>query len=133
DIVRIARSCGVSVADAGRIYFGLGARLGIDWLRHATKRVKPESEWEKLAVAVVVDDSFGHQSELTTRVLDAAGDGKLGARAVGDIIDTWLDGRRQIVERTGALFAELRGAPEIDLAMLTVANRQLRALVAGKG
>ncbi|MHA1570815.1 MAG: hypothetical protein ACTSWM_03255 [Alphaproteobacteria bacterium] len=46
------------------------------------------------------------------------------------MIDQWLDGRRPAVERTGALIGEMRAALEVDLAMLTVANRQLRTLVA---
>ena len=131
DVVAIASRDSVSVADAGRIYFALGARLGIDWLRHAARRVKVETEWQRLAVASLIDDSFSHQSELTTRVIAAAGPGKLADHATNGFVGRWLKTRRTAVDRTAALVEEIRAAPEADLAMLTVASSQLRTLVAG--
>jgi glutamate dehydrogenase len=42
---------------------------------------------------------------------------------------SWLAKRARVVERVEQTMTELRNAPVIDLAMLTVASRQLRALV----
>ncbi|MHA1566025.1 MAG: NAD-glutamate dehydrogenase domain-containing protein, partial [Alphaproteobacteria bacterium] len=130
DIVRIADGAGVPVVDAGRIYFKIGSWLGADWLREASRQVKVESEWQRLAVDAIVDDSFGHQSQITAGVLQGADGGALANGTGERLIDQWLDGRRPAVERTGALIGEMRAALEVDLAMLTVANRQLRTLVA---
>ena len=130
DIVRIADAAGVPVVDAGRIYFRIGSWLGADWLREASRQVKVESEWQRLALDAIVDDSFNHQSQITAGVLQGSDGGALPNGTGERLIAQWLDGRRPAVERTGALFAELRAALEVDLAMLTVANRQLRTLVA---
>ena len=129
DIVRLAHSSGVSVTDAGRIYFAIGARLGIDRLRLAARLLKAETEWQRLAIDTVVDDSFSHQASLTMRVLDAASGGKLGRRAVDGLIETWLETHAPAIRRVNNLMEEIRGEAEIDQAMLTVANGQLRALV----
>ena len=129
DIVRIALSSGVPVIDCGRMYFAIGARLGIDWLRHAAKRVTTETDWEAMALAAIVDESFDHQSELTTRVLDMAGGGKLNQRAASGLIEMWLDGHNGAVTRSHQVVDELRGESQIDLAMLTVANAQFRSLL----
>jgi glutamate dehydrogenase len=130
DIVRLVHSSGVSVADTGRIYFAIGARLGIDRLRLAAQTLKADTEWQRMAVETVVDDSFGHQAALTMRVLDAAGSGRLGEQAVDGLIETWLETHAPAVRRVNALMDEIRSEAEIDQAMLTVANGQLRALVA---
>jgi len=130
DVVRIADRSGTDVATAGGLYFALGAQLGIDWARHAARAVKAETEWQKLAVGAIVDDSYGHQAELTAQVLDG-GAKRRKKEAVDKVMGDWLDANRAQVDRTNALFGELRTAPEIDIAMLTVANRQLRTLVAG--
>jgi glutamate dehydrogenase len=129
DIVRIAARTGVPVVDCGHMYFAIGARLGIDWLRHATRRVNTETDWEAMAVTVIVDDSYSHQSELTTRVLDMAGGGKLNQRAASGLIEMWLEGHDGAVARSHQLVAEMRAEDQIDLAMLTVANAQLRSLI----
>ena len=131
DVVRIARDSGVPVLDTGRVYFELGARLGIDWVRHASKGIRPESDWEKIAIDSIVDDSYRHQSALTNRVLDVAGGGKLGPKVAAGVIDTWIGSRNGAVERTCQLLDDLRAADSVDLAMLSVANGQLRNLLAG--
>ncbi len=129
DIVRIASRSDVPVVDCGRMYFAIGARLGIDWLRHAAKRVSTETDWEMMALAAIVDESYNHQSQLTTRVFDMAGSGKLNQRAASGLIELWLESHDGAVSRSHQLIDELRGVGQVDLAMLTVANAQFRSLV----
>jgi len=130
DVTQISRDSSVPVLDTGRVYFDLGSRLGIDWLRNAARLVEPASDWERLAVESIIDDSYGHQSALTNRVLDVAGGGKLGSKAAEGVISTWIESRNGAVERTLQLLDELRESETVDLAMLTVANGQLRGLLA---
>jgi glutamate dehydrogenase len=126
DIVRIARGADLSVQEVGRTYFTVGARFGFDWLRRAAGQLPTDTAWDKLAVTAVVDDLFGHQSELTTRVVNSGGD----LEATGLVIDAWADARRPLVARTEQLLSELKAAGTPDLAMLAVTNRQLKSMVA---
>src|SRR5205085_12416825 len=121
DIVRLTRA-GRPVEDVARVYFGLGARFGLDRLRSAGASIAAETPWQKAAVAVVVDDLFNYQSILASRVIRETD----GAR---DPVDVWLAARQRVVERIDQTMTDVRAAATIDLAMLTVASRQLRALV----
>ena len=47
DIVRIAEAAKVQVVDMARLYFAVGARLGLDWLRAAAAQIKVETPWQK--------------------------------------------------------------------------------------
>ncbi|MGE5505455.1 MAG: NAD-glutamate dehydrogenase, partial [Actinomycetota bacterium] len=120
DVMRIAAARGFTVEEAGRLYFVVGARLGLGWLRAAAERLSVRGHWQKLAAAAAIEDLYAHQRDLTTQVA-ALGAGE-------DAIAAWIEAHRTGVERTDALLAELKAAPHIDLAMLTVANRQLRTL-----
>ncbi len=121
DIVHLARS-GRKVEDVARVYFGLGARFGLDRLRAAGASIAAETPWQKAAVASVVDDLFNYQSILASRVIGETD----GAR---DPVDAWLASRTRVVERIDQTMIDFRATTTIDLAMLTVASRQLRALV----
>ena len=123
DIVRMARAAGVAVTPAARAYFAVGDRFGIDWLRHAAAGVPSDGQWDRMAIAAIVDDLYGHQREITTRVLGAGGTG------ADDGIETWASAHGPAVQRTTALFADLRQTGAFDLAKLAVANRQLRSLI----
>jgi glutamate dehydrogenase len=126
DIVRISAAAGQPVERVGRTFFELGNRFAFDWLRDTAERIDPESHWDKLAVSAIVDDLQSQQCELAARVLKEAD----GAEGDPDrLIAEWIERRRAPVDRTDSLIAELRQATTPDLAMLAVANRQLRSLV----
>ncbi|MFD1626168.1 NAD-glutamate dehydrogenase, partial [Azospirillum griseum] len=124
DLVRIATRSGRDVAAVAAVYFGLGRRFGLEWLRDRAAGAKVDNDWQKQAVAAIVDDLFAHQSALTMRVLDSEA-------ADSAAVDAWIARRRPLVERVETLLSELRGQPGVDLAMLAVANRQLRGLTVG--
>lgn len=126
DLVRIARRTRRDVAAVAAVYFILGRRFGLEWLRDKAASAKVDNHWQKQAVAALVDDLFAHQTALTVRVLESAD--RLPAEAP---VDGWIAQHRPVVERVEQLLSELRTQPHIDLAMLAVANRQLRGLTAG--
>jgi len=127
DIVRAAQGGAVSVEEVGRIYFSIGARFGFDWLRAAAEGLAADGHWQKLAVAAIVDDLYAHQSDLVTGVLAQAG----GGAAADGGVDAWAQAHRTMVERAQSVLADIRSAGQPDLAMLAVANRQLRQMMAG--
>jgi glutamate dehydrogenase len=124
DIVRLARLTGASVEAVGAIFFSIGWRFGFDWLRRAAGRLPTDSAWEKLAINAIVDDLIANQTALARNVLEAAG----AEHSQLSAIDRWAESRRPQVSRTEQLLAELQAASNPSLAMLAVANRQLRSM-----
>jgi glutamate dehydrogenase len=127
DIVRIATGGGYEPTAVSKVYYGLGARFGFDWMRQAAEAQAEGDEWHKSAAYGLIEDLYLYQSELTTRVMDAAG----GADAAPAIIDVWSESRRHAVERLESLVADLKTVPMVDLAMLSVVNRELRTMISG--
>ena len=125
NIVRIATGGGFEPTAVAKVYYGLGARFGFDWMRAVTEALADGDEWRKSAALGIVDDLYLYQTELTTRVMDAAG----SADAAPAIIDVWSETRRHAVQRLKALVTEIKTMPKVDLAMLSVVNRELRTLI----
>ncbi len=129
DLIHISDTCQIPLADVGPMYFDLGRRFGIAWLRDSAINMPVTNHWQKQAVAAIVDDLYGLQSDLTIKVLDAArgsGDG-----VAKHLFETWVERRQQPIERIDQLISELKAIDTLDLSMLAVANRRLRALMAG--
>ena len=127
DVVRLSRDLEVDLVTAASHYFAVGSRFGLGWLRSAAERQSGGSHWEKLAVAAVIDELYADQRAITARVLALTGSGADPA----DSIAAWVDTCRPAVERADQLVTELRAAPTLDLAMLTVASRQFGTLKGG--
>ncbi len=137
DIVRIAQQGKLPVEQAAELYFAIGERFGLHWLRRAAGQLPSDTAWDKLAVTAVVDDLFGHQADLTGGMLSQQAKGKSKGKPKGKkdsaqaLIEGWSAQRTPLVARNDQLLAELKSAGTPDFAMLAVANRQLKSMVGG--
>ncbi|PCJ58928.1 MAG: NAD-glutamate dehydrogenase [Rhodospirillaceae bacterium] len=128
DVVVEAQSSSHSVEEIGTLYFKVGVVFGLDWLRVEGRQILPESHWQKTAIEAILDDLSGQQAALTCRIVRAA----KGAARLDGILDSWILANKIAVERTRQMLNEIHSASALhsfDLAMLTVANRQMRSLI----
>jgi len=126
DIVRIATAADLPPTTVAGVYYGLGARLGIDWLRDAGAALVAGNRWQKAAALGLIEDLYAVQTVLASKAIDAIG----AAAADGQKLEEWIESRGYAADRLCAIVAELRGAPTVDLPMLTVAAADMRALIA---
>ena len=122
DIVRLARQVNHGVSEVASVYFTIGRRFHLDWLRTASGSVNLDTHWDRLAVAAIVEDLYAHQRDVAASVL---------RQANGAGIEEWVATRPQPVQRVESLIADLRRQGGLDLAKLAVANRELRGLAGG--
>jgi glutamate dehydrogenase len=125
DIVEVARARGRTPEDAARVYWGLFERLELGWLWERVGALPRNDRWQSHARAALRDDLL---AELRTLADDALRAGDVFT-PVGDIIEHWATANERVVNRTTALFAEIRSGGVFDLTTLSVALRQLRNLV----
>jgi glutamate dehydrogenase len=120
DIVKLAITVRADVAELGRRFFAVGARFRLDLLRMAARKLAADTAWRKLALGALIEDLYGHQADLTARAVSGN----------ETVFEAWLATHAAEISHLDALVTEILQAPAPDLAMLTVANRHLRALVA---
>ncbi len=125
DIVEVAQAQQRDVADVAEVYFRLGHRLELDWLAHRIGALDASGHWEVLARQALRDDVAGLQRALARDVLARTEGGTAAAR-----IDAWEATHRGARDRAARVVEELKSAPAPDLAMLSVALRELRNLAA---
>ena len=124
-VVHAALASERPVDEVGRIYFSVGAELGLDWLRAAAEGVAPEGHWDRLAIGAIVDDLYGQQRALTSRVIQDS-NGKRDKAAV----KAWVQANKSAVDRSATLIEEFRSSGSVDIARLALANRQVRSMLA---
>ena len=124
DIVEIATETKRSVENVAGVYFGVGGRLDLSWLRKQIGGLPVDSHWQTLAKAALRDDVSGLQRELTSRVL------KLSPKVKEPdaLIKEWEAHNKSVLGRSHQVLADLQSAGNLDLSMLSVALRELRNL-----
>ena len=122
DIAEIADASARDLPDVIGVYGGLGEQLGLVGLRAQIDALPTENHWQTLAKAALADDLAGLQRTLADQALT-------GTRAPADeALSTWAQRNAAALERTQRLLAEVVDAKGVDLAMLSVAMRELRTL-----
>ena len=129
DIVDVATATGQPVESAAAVYFGLGDRLKLHWLRGHVEALPRDNRWRALARAALRDDLYTHQAALTAEVLQSVPE-ELPAL---ERIDEWADANRIQVERALQVLADINSSGTFDLSTLSVALREIRNLITSSG
>jgi glutamate dehydrogenase len=123
DIVELARSQRIAVAEAARIYFEAGACTGLDWLRQQIDRLPVEGPWQATARTGLRDAALRLHRRLAERVLSRSRDGSASER-----VAAWQAAAGKDLAHWQRTLADMRAAGAADFATLTVGVESLRKL-----
>lgn len=121
NIIEAATIYQVDVNQVAVIYFTLVDRLELFWFREQVDLNPISDRWSVLARSALKSDLDWAQRELTISVLKLEVDVKNTAARV----NAWLEKHARLLERWNAVLADLRSSSGKDLAILSVAVREL--------
>jgi glutamate dehydrogenase len=125
DIVEVARAAARPIETVAAVYYTLDARLNHGWLRQQIALLPTDSHWQSLARAALRDELAWRQRSLTAAVLHGA----QAQESVDSMLDRWEQQNRPTLTRARRVLADLQAIQQTDLAMLSVALRELRGLM----
>jgi glutamate dehydrogenase len=125
DVVDVAVAAGEKPETAAEIYFTLGDRLRVHWLRHHVEALPRDNRWRALARAALRDDVYGLQAAMTAAVLG----GTPEEEPAGERMEAWISSNKGAVDRTLHVLSDINASGSFDLATLSVALREVRNLV----
>jgi glutamate dehydrogenase len=128
DIVVDAGTTGSDQAVVTDVYFAVGSRLGLDWLRDRILELPRADRWQSLARAALRDELYRLHRSITREVLLSAAE----YHAAEPLAD-WLERSVPEVERADAVLADVKASREYDTTTLPVVLRELRSPVADAG
>ncbi|MGZ9058605.1 MAG: NAD-glutamate dehydrogenase, partial [Burkholderiaceae bacterium] len=116
DVTEVSESSKQPLAVVANTYFSIGELLGLARLRMQVSALSSNGYWQSMAKSALADDLAALQRELTADALQAGGQ------------SAWELSQRPAVERAQRMLTELADTKAADLAMLSVALRELRHL-----
>ncbi|MGH2528204.1 MAG: NAD-glutamate dehydrogenase domain-containing protein, partial [Actinomycetota bacterium] len=125
NILVVAERTGRPAQDVARAFFLVGDALFIDWLEGRLGDLTAVSRWHRWAVQSMEDELLGLRSQIAEKVVAGAGD-----LPIDKAVATFLESRADVLARISRFMRELAGEEVSDLAAMTVAVRQIRALAA---
>ncbi len=118
-VVEVAQRTGTPLPEVGRLFFALGERLRLGWLRDHLTALQVADAWSKIAVGGLVMDLRQVQRDLTERYVRARADApKLG-------VDDFLARTPNVMKRYDDAFARIEAEDAVTLASAGVVVRLL--------
>ncbi len=124
DVIAAARATGRTVEDAGRAFALIEDAIGLDWIEEQIAALPVATRMQRWALQAVRDDVWRVRREIAERAL-----GEHPDATVADAVAAFAAARPAALARIEAFARTLAGEGATDLAGLTLAVRQLRALV----
>ncbi len=125
DIVEVASTSAHTTEAVTAVYFRLGSRFALHWLRDRMIELPRSSRWQVLARAALRDDLATLQRALTAAVLAASP----ATTDVEHAIEHWAAVNEASVQRCASMLADIRASRTYDVTTLSVALREARNLV----
>jgi glutamate dehydrogenase len=121
----VANSTGESRDTTAAVYFILGDRLRLHWLRRHIEALPRDNRWRTLARSALRDDIYNQQAALAAEVLtDIPVD-----KPVDERIEEWFEANKGPAERTLQVLSDINSSGTFDLSTLSVALREIRNLI----
>jgi glutamate dehydrogenase len=124
DITDVAAATGSDVIKVAEIFFALDAKLALFWLRAQIRELPRLDLWQRKARIGLLDELQAVTRDVTRQVMTSTHK----IRSATKKIDEWLARHESNIVHCRNVLDEIRGNPAIDLAMLTVAVREMKTL-----
>ena len=127
DIIEAARTSNRRPDEVMTIYFRLGARIKLNWLRDRIIDLPRTDLWEALARAAMRDDLYSLHRLMTQDVLEIGG----ADSACEEAIQAWEQRNQRALERYLAILDNIKASRSYNTTTLPVALREVRNVIRG--
>ncbi|MCY1158498.1 MAG: NAD-glutamate dehydrogenase [Citricoccus sp.] len=124
DVVHLARKTGRDPRSVAEVYYRLYDWFDVDPVLNRITGLPRDGRWRALARAALRDDLYGLLVSFCSDILDGRG------ATVDELVSQWAEDRSTGLKRAEGFLDEIRESGTDDLASLSVALRQLRAVTA---
>jgi glutamate dehydrogenase len=132
DIVDIASEQALPMEAAARLYFSIGAFVGLDEVKAAASQISTADHWDRVATGRLMEEFMSQQSALTASACQhAKANGLSGndAKWVKTVVESWSVLNKAELARTRLAVSELKASQGgWSFAKLAIANTQLKEL-----
>ncbi|MFT7098335.1 MAG: glutamate dehydrogenase [Rickettsiales bacterium] len=128
DIAEIATHSDVNLKAIAKIYFEVGTRLNLKWLRSRIAQVDVENDWQKLSLKAILEDLYSFQMKFAKQAIEHRCFDKNSCPKKPSV-GSWIESRSFMVQRYDGFICELKEQINLDLPMFVVALNRVKALI----
>lgn len=127
DIAEISEKAKFEIEAIAKIYFAVGTRFSLKWLRSKIASLSHENQWQRISSKTILEDLYAYQMRIANSIVTHSCNGK----DVCDInaIDSWTENYDFLMQRYDNFISDLKSNPHPDISVFVVALNRLKPLV----
>ncbi len=122
NIAEVSNRYKAPVDQVAKIYFELGVRFGIDWLRYCSNKIVANNNWQKRAIRGFKDELYDQHRKITSSAVDWA------LRYDGNL-DKWFKNNEKHIRLYDRFMVEIKAQENVEYAMIDLSLKKLGALL----
>ena len=127
DIAEISAASNFDIKTIATIYFAVGTRFSLKWLRSKVTKLAPDNYWQKLSSKTILEDLYSYQVRIAKSIVDFSCNDKNLCEV--NSLENWIETVEFLVERFDSFISDLKVHPNPDLSVFIVALNRLKPLV----
>jgi glutamate dehydrogenase len=127
DIAEISAESKFDIETIAKIYFAVGTRFSLKWLRSKVSRMSYDNQWQRLSSKTILEDLYSYQMRIAKAIVDfSCNDSKVCESAS---IEAWIESVDFLVQRFDDFISNLKSNSNPDISVFVVALNRLKPLV----
>jgi len=127
DIAEISAASKFDLETIAKIYFAVGTRFSLKWLRSRVSNLSFENHWQKLSGKTILEDLYSYQMRIAKTIVNHSCNDKNLCEI--NSLDNWIKTVDFLVERFDNFISDLKTNTNPDLSVFIVALNRLKPLV----
>jgi glutamate dehydrogenase len=127
DIAEISAASNFDLKTIAKIYFAVGTRFSLKWLRTRVSNLALDSYWQKLSSKTILEDFYSYQMRIAKSIVEFSCNDKNLCEI--NSLEKWIKEIDFLVERFDNFISDLKDQTNPDLAVFIVALNRLKPLV----
>ncbi len=127
DISEIAIKTNLNIKIIAEIYFQVGDKYNLKWLRSKINNIHLTNYWQKLSSKNLLEDLYVYQMQIAKNIADFSQKNKY--KNIESLIEDYKNNSIFLFNRFDNFIKELQNEPNPDLAMFMVALNRLKPII----
>lgn len=127
DIAEISAESKFDIEIIAKLYFAVGTRFSLKWLRSKISSISFENQWQRLSSKTILEDIYTYQLKISKAIVDSNCNNK--EICENQSIENWTKSASFLIERFDNFISELKLNPNPDISVFVVALNRLKPLV----
>lgn len=127
DIAEISAKSSFDLKSIAKIYFAVGTRFSLKWLRSKVSKLSNKNQWQRLSSKTILEDLYSYQMSIAKSIVTFNCDKNRNCEV--DSLEKWIEENEFLVERLDNFISDLKENPNPDLSVFIVALNRIKPLV----